>query len=63
MVVLHQGAKALFIIETFRGIFKKEFLLHMYNILQDIYYVICMISILCGASYKIGYEIGKNTRE
>lgn len=31
--------------------------------LQSIYYAIGIVSILCGAAYKIGYEIGKNTRK
>lgn len=31
--------------------------------LQSIYYVFGIASILCGAAYKIGYEIGKNARK
>lgn len=31
--------------------------------LQDIYYVIGIVSILFGAAYKLGYEVGKNTRK
>ena len=31
--------------------------------LQSIYYAIGIVSILCGATYKIGYEIGKNARK
>lgn len=31
--------------------------------LQSIYYAIGIVSILCGAAYKLGYEIGKNTRK
>lgn len=31
--------------------------------LQSIYYTLGIVSILCGASYKIGYEIGKNARK
>lgn len=31
--------------------------------LQSIYYAIGIVSILCGAAYKIGYEIGKNVRK
>lgn len=31
--------------------------------LQSIYYIMGIISILCGVAYKIGYEIGKNTRK
>lgn len=29
----------------------------MYISLQELYYVIGIVSILCGAAYKIGYEI------
>ena len=31
--------------------------------LQSIYYVICIASLLCGASYKLGYENGKNAKK
>lgn len=31
--------------------------------LQDAYYIFSIIVILCGASYKLGYEIGKNKRK
>lgn len=31
--------------------------------LQSIYYALGIASILCGATYKIGYEIGKNARK
>ena len=31
--------------------------------LQSIYYIVGIASILCGAAYKIDYEIGKNTRK
>ena len=31
--------------------------------LQSIYYALGIASILCGAAYKIGYEIGKNARK
>ena len=31
--------------------------------LQTIYYVISIVSILCGAAYKIGYEFGKNAKK
>lgn len=30
---------------------------------QTIYYVVGIISILCGASYRIGYELGKNAKK
>ena len=30
---------------------------------QTIYYIVGIASILCGAAYKIGYEIGKNARK
>lgn len=39
-------------------------LLHMITIsLQTIYYALGIASILCGAAYKIGYELGKNARK
>jgi len=31
--------------------------------LQSIYYALGIASILCGAAYKLGYEIGKNARK
>ena len=31
--------------------------------IQSIYYVLGIASILCGAAYKLGYEIGKNARK
>lgn len=46
------------------GNLRKEDLLHMITIsLQSIYYALGIASILCGAAYKLGYEIGKNTRK
>ena len=29
--------------------------------LQSVYYIVAIISILCGAAYKLGYENGKHT--
>ena len=31
--------------------------------LQSIYYVVGITSLLCSAAFKLGYEIGKNTRK
>jgi hypothetical protein len=31
--------------------------------LQDVYYIFSVIAVLCGASYRLGYEIGKNKRK
>jgi len=31
--------------------------------LQSIYYIVGIVSILCGAAFKLGYEIGKNARK
>lgn len=31
--------------------------------LQSVYYALGIESILCGAAYKLGYEIGKNARK
>ena len=31
--------------------------------LQSLYYMFGIASIICGAAYKIGYEMGKNARK
>ena len=31
--------------------------------LQNAYYIFSVIEVMCGASYKLGYEIGKNKRK
>ena len=31
--------------------------------IETIYYVVAIVGILCGASYKLGYENGKNARK
>ena len=31
--------------------------------LQTIYYAVAIASILCGAAYKLGYELGKNAKK
>ena len=31
--------------------------------LQSVYYALGIASILCGAAYKIGYELGKNAKK
>lgn len=31
--------------------------------LQDIYYIFSAIAVLCGASYKLGYDMGRNKRK
>lgn len=31
--------------------------------LESIYYIVFIASVLCGASYKLGYENGKNARK
>ncbi len=30
---------------------------------QTIYYFVAIISIVCGAAYKLGYENGKNAKK
>ncbi len=30
--------------------------------LEAVYYMVVIASILCGASYKLGYEMGKHTK-
>ena len=32
------------------------------TVLQIVYYSIMIASVLCGASFKIGYELGKNSK-
>lgn len=31
--------------------------------LESVYYIVAIISIICGASYKVGYENGKHTKK
>jgi hypothetical protein len=31
--------------------------------LETVYYIVVIASILCGASYKLGYENGKNAKK
>lgn len=31
--------------------------------LESAYYLVGIISILCGAAFKLGYRIGKNTKK
>lgn len=31
--------------------------------LESIYYALGIASILCGAAYRIGYELGKNAKK
>lgn len=31
--------------------------------LENAYYIFSVIAVICGASYKLGYEIGKNKRK
>lgn len=31
--------------------------------LQSVYYIIAIMSILCSAAYKLGYENGKHTKK
>ena len=33
------------------------------DILESIYYIIFIISVFCGAAYKLGYENGKNAKK
>ena len=30
---------------------------------QTVYYIVAIISIVCGAAYKLGYENGKNAKK
>lgn len=56
--------KPCFYIETFRGIYVKGGLMRMITIsLEVIFYMFSIVSILCGAAYKLGYENGKNAKE
>lgn len=31
--------------------------------LESLYYIVFIISVLCGAAYKLGYENGKNAKK
>lgn len=31
--------------------------------IENIYYVVAIIGILCGAAYKLGYENGRNAKK
>ena len=31
--------------------------------LEELYYIVTIIGILCGAAYKLGYENGKNAKK
>lgn len=31
--------------------------------LESVYYIVAIISLLCGAAYKLGYENGKNAKK
>ena len=31
--------------------------------LETLYYIVAIVSILCGAAYKLGYENGKNAKK
>lgn len=31
--------------------------------LESVYYIVVIVSILCGAAYKLGYENGKHTKK
>ena len=58
-----QGEKALFLHRNLSGNMYERRTLHMLTVsIQTIYYVVGIISILCGAAYKLGYENGKNAK-
>ena len=31
--------------------------------LQDVYYALGIASIICGAAFKLGYELGRNAKK
>lgn len=31
--------------------------------IQTVYYIVAIVSIVCGAAYKLGYENGKNAKK
>ena len=33
------------------------------NVIQVVYYSVMIASVLCGAAFKIGYELGKNSKQ
>jgi hypothetical protein len=57
------GVQATVYIETRKRILERR-TLHLITVtIQTIYYALGIASILCGAAYKIGYEIGKNAKK
>ena len=44
------------------GICKEE-VCAMYLTIESIYYLIAIVSIACGAAYKLGYANGKNAKK
>ena len=46
-----------------RFYFGKAVLVLIVISLEAIYYMVGIAAILCSAAYKIGYEIGKNTKK
>ena len=49
-------------IETFRGIHERRTLRLSFT-LENLYYLFFIASVLCGCSYKIGYEHGKHAKK
>lgn len=31
--------------------------------LETVYYIVVITSVICGAAFKLGYELGKNARK
>ena len=63
-LTFHQWSTSHCLHRNLLGILWKGGLLHMITIsLQSIYYALGIASILCGAAYKIGYELGKNAKK
>ena len=31
--------------------------------IESVYYIVAIASILCGAAFKLGYELGKNAKK
>jgi len=64
MVALQSGSTSPVYIDGKLCRFVREEIMHMITIsLQTIYYAVAITSILCGAAYKLGYEIGKNAKK
>lgn len=63
-LAFHQWSTSRCLHRNLKGILWRVGRLQMITVsLQSIYYALGIASILCGAAYKIGYELGKNAKK